>query len=111
MLRPTTAPMISLDTQIAKPCDGHAGKFLQLEATILAEQRRTKTPRKTTKTTVGGSRKEGVGRSRSQRVTSAQSELGEYCHEHCCSPRFMKDESGATAIEYGLIAAGEWADE
>ena len=35
------------------------GKFLQLEATILAGQRRPKTPRKTTKTKVGASRKEG----------------------------------------------------
>jgi hypothetical protein len=49
--------------QEAEVCRQLAGKFLQLEATILAEQRRPNTPRKTTKTTktkVGASRKEGV---------------------------------------------------
>jgi hypothetical protein len=52
--------------QEAEVCRQLAGKFLQLEATILAEQRRPKTPRKTTKTKtmktkVGASRKEGGG--------------------------------------------------
>ena len=43
--------------QEAEVCRQLAGKFLQLEATILAGQRRPKTPRKTTKTKVGTSRK------------------------------------------------------
>ena len=50
--------------QEAEVCRQLAGKFLQLEATILAGQRRPKTPRKTTKTTqtkVGTSRKWKVG--------------------------------------------------
>jgi hypothetical protein len=46
--------------QEAEVCRQLAGKFLQLEATILAEQRRLKTPRKTTKTKAGAPRKKGV---------------------------------------------------
>jgi pilus assembly protein Flp/PilA len=30
----------------------------------------------------------------------------EECSMQCLVSRFLKDESGATAIEYGLIAAG-----
>ena len=43
--------------QESEVCRQLAGKLLQLEATILAAQRRPRTPRKTTKTRVGASRK------------------------------------------------------
>ena len=51
--------------QEAEVCCQLAGKFLQLEATILAEQRRPKTPRKTT---IGASRK-GKVRLKSNRLS------------------------------------------
>ena len=50
--------------QEAEVCCQLAGKFLQLEATILAEQRRPKTPR----TTIGASRK-GKVRLKSNRLS------------------------------------------
>jgi hypothetical protein len=48
--------------QEAEVCRQLAGKLLQLEATILAEQRRPRKKTKT-KTTVGASRKEGGAKS------------------------------------------------